>query len=234
MIVVKRKKLSPAATAGIGIAVTLVIAAVGWFLLISPQRSRASAIDGEIAEVQTQIVQARLAAEQAENAQPVRTADLFRLTKAMPSDNDIAGVLLELSKTAGETGIVFEQIVPGPTVAAGTFRAQPIDLVFTGNFYSLSDFLYRLRNLVSVQQGRLLANGRLFSVDKLQFVEADSKFPDIRALLTVSALLYGTGGEPPPSAPAQTTTTDTTQTDTTQTPTEPAPPLEGPSAAGAP
>jgi hypothetical protein len=234
VIVVKRKKLSPAATAGIGIAVTLVIAAVGWFLLISPQRSRASAIDGEIAEVQTQIVQARLAAEQAENAQPVRTADLFRLTKAMPSDNDIAGVLLELSKTAGETGIVFEQIVPGPTVAAGTFRAQPIDLVFTGNFYSLSDFLYRLRNLVSVQQGRLLANGRLFSVDKLQFVEADSKFPDIRALLTVSALLYGTGGEPPPSAPAQTTTTDTTQTDTTQTPTEPAPPLEGPSAAGAP
>ena len=233
MIVVKRKKLSPAATAGIGISVTLVIALVGWFLLISPQRSRASSIDDEIVEVQAQIVQAQLAAEQAESAQPVRTADLFRLTKAMPSDNDIAGVLLELSKTAGETGIVFEQIVPGATVAAGTFRAQPIDLVFTGNFYSLSDFLYRLRNLVSVQQGRLLANGRLFSVDKLQFVEADTKFPNIRALLTVSALLYGTGGEPPPSAPAQTTTTDTTQTDTTQAPAEPAP-VEGPSAVGAP
>jgi hypothetical protein len=234
VIIVKRKKLSPAVTSGIGIALTLVIAAVGWFLLISPQRSRASSIDNEIADVQAQIVQARLAAEQAENAQPVRTADLFRLTKAMPSDNDIAGVLLELSKTAGETGIVFEQIVPGPTVAAGTFRAQPIELVFTGNFYSLSDFLYRLRNLVSVQRGRLLANGRLFSVDKLQFVEADSKFPNIRALLTVSALLYGTGGEPPPSAPVETTTTDTTQTDTTQTPTEPAPPVEGPSAVGAP
>jgi hypothetical protein len=234
VIVVKRKKLSPAATSGIGIAVTLVIAAVGWFLLISPQRSRATSTDDEIAEVQAQIVQARLAADQAENAQPVRTADLFRLTKAMPSDNDIAGVLLELSKTAGETGIVFEQIIPGPTVAAGTFRAQPIDLVFTGNFYSLSDFLYRLRNLVSVQRGRLLANGRLFSVDKLQFVEADSKFPNIRALLTVSALLYGTSGEPPPSAPAPTTTTDTTQTDTTQTTTEPAPPVEGPSAVGAP
>jgi hypothetical protein len=214
--------------------VTLVIAAAGWFLVISPQRSRATSIDNEIAEVQAQIVQARLAAEQAENAQPVRTADLFRLTKAMPSDNDIAGVLLELSKTAGETGIVFESIIPGPTVAAGTFRAQPIELVFTGNFYSLSDFLYRLRNLVSVQQGELLANGRLFSVDKLQFVEADSKFPNIRALLTVSALLYGTGGEPPPSAPAQTTPTDTTQTDTTQTPTEPTSPVDAPSAAGAP
>jgi hypothetical protein len=211
--------------------VTILIALAGWFLLISPQRSRAAAIDGEIADVETQIVQARIAAAQAENAQPVRTADLFRLSKAMPSDNDIAGVLLELSKTAAETGIVFETIIPGPTVAAGTFRAQPIDLVFTGNFYSLSDFLYRLRNLVSVQRGRLLANGRLFSVDKLQFVEADSRFPNIRALLTVSALLYGTSGEPPPSAPVETTTTTTT--DTTQAPTEPAP-VDGPSAVGAP
>ena len=235
MIVVKRKKLSPAATASIGIGVTLVIAAVGWFLLISPQRSRAGELDEEIAAVETQIAQARLAAQQAENAQPVRTADLFRLTKAMPSDNDIAGVLLELSRTAGETGIVFEQIIPGPTVAAGTFRAQPIELVFTGNFYSLSDFLYRLRNLVSVQQGELLANGRLFSVDKLQFVEADTKFPNIRTLLTVSALLYGTGGEPPPAPAPTTTTTDTTQTGTTAEPAEePAAPVDAPSAAGAP
>ena len=233
MIVVKRKRFSPAATAAMGIGVTLVIAAVGWFLLISPQRARAGEIDGEISEVQTQIVQARLAAEQAENAQPVRTADLFRLTKAMPSDNDIAGVLLELSKTAGETGIVFEQIIPGPTVTAGTFRAQPIDLVFTGNFYSLSDFLYRLRNLVSVQQGELLANGRLFSVDKLQFVEADSKFPNIRALLTVSALLYGTSGEPPPSPAPTTTETATTETGTGEAP-ETEPPADDASAAGAP
>lgn len=232
MIVVKAKKLSPAATSAIGIGGVLVVALIGWFLLISPQRSRASSIDVEIEQVEAQIVQARAAAAQAESAEPVRTADLFRLTKAMPSENDIAGVLLELSKTAGETGIVFEQIIPGPTVTAGTFRAQPIDLVFTGNFYSLSDFLYRLRNLVSVQQGDLIANGRLFSVEKLQFVEADSKFPNIRALLTVSALLYGTSGEPPPSAPAETTTTDTTAG--TTTPTEPAEPPVDASATGAP
>jgi hypothetical protein len=234
VIVVKRKRLSPGATAGIGIGVTLLIAAVGWFLLISPQRSRASEIDEEIGALEVQIAQARLAAEQAENAQPVRTADLFRLTKAMPSDNDIAGVLLELSETAGDAGIVFEQIIPGTTVAAGTFRAQPIELVFTGNFYSLSDFLYRLRNLVSVQQGELLANGRLFSVDKLQFVEADSKFPNIRALLTVSALLYGTSGEPPPSPPQTTSEATTTETATTETPDETAPPVDDATAAGAP
>ena len=51
MIVVKRKKVTPATTAAIGIGVTLVIAAVGWFLLISPQRSRAASLDDEIAAV---------------------------------------------------------------------------------------------------------------------------------------------------------------------------------------
>jgi hypothetical protein len=226
---VKKRKLSPAATAGVGVGVTLVVALLGWFLLVSPQRSRAADFDAQIVLVEQQISEARAAALQASDSEPIKAADLFRLTKAMPSDNDIAGVLLELSRVASETGIQFDQIVPQPTLSAGAFRAQPIELVFTGNFYALSDFLYRMRNLVSVQRGRLLANGRLFSVDKIQFVEADSHFPNIKAILGVSAYLYGTSqlaGAPPVSsaAPAGATPTDTTgattPTDTTATTTD--------------
>jgi hypothetical protein len=230
---VTKRKFSPAATAGIGIGFTLVIAAMGWFLLVSPQRSRASELDEKIASVEQQITAARAAQMQAADAKPIRSADLFRLTKAMPSDNDIPGVLLELSRIASETGIVFEQIVPQATLAAGEMRAQPIDLTFEGNFYSLSDFLYRVRNLVSVQRGRLIANGRLFSVEKLQFSEAPSGFPNIRANLTLSAFLYGSGPTAAPPAASTTTSTDTTSTDTTATTTPEAPPAT-PEAAGAP
>jgi hypothetical protein len=230
---VTKRKFSPAATAGIGIGFTLVIAAMGWFLLVSPQRSRASELDAKIASVEQQITASRAAQLQAADAKPIRSADLFRLTKAMPSDNDIPGVLLELSRIASETGIVFEQIVPQATVAAGEMRAQPIDLTFEGNFYSLSDFLYRVRNLVSVQRGRLIANGRLFSVEKLQFSEAPSGFPNIRANLTLSAFLYGSGPTAAPPAASTTTSTDTTSTDTTATTTPETPPAT-PEAAGAP
>jgi len=230
---VTKRKFSPAATAGIGIGFTLVIAAMGWFLLVSPQRSRASELDGKIASVEQQITAARAAQMQAADAKPIRSADLFRLTKAMPSDNDIPGVLLELSRIASETGIVFEQIVPQATLATGEMRAQPIDLTFEGNFYSLSDFLYRVRNLVSVQRGRLIANGRLFSVEKLQFSEAPSGFPNIRANLTLSAFLYGSGPTAAPPAASTTTSTDTTSTDTTATTTPETPPAT-PEAAGAP
>jgi hypothetical protein len=230
---VTKRKFSPAATAGIGIGFTLVIAAMGWFLLVSPQRSRASELDEKLVSVQQQITAARAAQMQAADVTPIRSADLFRLTKAMPSDNDIPGVLLELSRIASETGIVFEQIVPQATLAAGEMRAQPIDLTFEGNFYSLSDFLYRVRNLVSVQRGRLVANGRLFSVEKLQFSEAPSGFPNIRASLTLSAFLYGSGPTAAPPAASTTTSTDTTSTDTTATTTPESPPAS-PEAAGAP
>jgi Tfp pilus assembly protein PilO len=214
---VKKRKLSPAATVAIGVGIVVVIALAGWFLAISPQRSRASDLDTQITEVEAQITQARSAQMEAANYKPIKAADLFRLSKAMPSDTDMSGVLLELSRVAAETGIVFESIVPGATTPVGSFRVQPIDVVFSGDFYSLSDFLYRLRNLVSVQKGRLIANGRLFAVDKLQFVEGDGGFPSIKAVLTVSAFLYGTGAAAATPAVAAPTSTDTTSTDTTST-----------------
>ena len=242
----KKRKVSPAATAVIGVAIALVVAAAGWFLLVSPQRSRAADLQTEIESVEANITQARLAATQAQDVEPIRVADLFRLSKAMPSDIDMSGVLLELNRVAAETGISFEAITPGATTTVGTFRVQPTELVFVGNFYTLSDFLYRLRTLVNVQRGKLNATGRLFSVEQLTFGEGDGGFPEIKASLTVSAYLYGTGptsGAAPAPAPAPTdttsTTTDTTSTTTTGTTTTPspdtppAPPASG-SAAGAP
>ena len=91
---VTKRKLSPTATAGVGAGITLVVALFGWFVLISPQRSHASSLDAEILVVEQQVSDARAAQMQSSSAQPIRSADLFRLTKAMPSDNDIAGVNL--------------------------------------------------------------------------------------------------------------------------------------------
>jgi Pilus assembly protein, PilO len=243
-----KRKLSPAATASIGIAIALAVAAAGWFLLVSPQRARSASLDEEISSVEAQITQARLASVKAGDMEPIQVADLFRLTKAMPNDLDMSGVLLELNRIAAETGISFESIAPAATTTIGTFRVQPTELVFVGNFYTLSDFLYRLRTLVNVQRGKLNATGRLFSVERLTFTEGEDGFPSIKAALTVSAYLYGagptSGAAPapatPPAAATTTTATDTTATTaTTGTETAPspdAPPVapESGSAAGVP
>ena len=89
---------------------------------------------------------------------------------------------------------------PGDSADAGRYMRQPIDVIFEGSFYELSDFLYRVRTLVSVNNGRLRATGRLFTVGTLSFVKAEQGFLQIEATLGIDAYVYGTGAATPPGA----------------------------------
>lgn len=205
-----KKTLSNGQIAAIAGGAALLMIVGGWFLLISPKRSEAAKLEEEIAATQQQLDESRAAAIAAKNAEPIRYADLFRLAKAMPDDSDHSGIVLELNRVASDSGIQFDEIAPGAMLTVTGYRTIPIELKFEGNFFNLSDFLYRLRNLVGVENGRLTATGRLFSVDRLIFDESESGFPEINATLTVSAFLYGSGPAAPAAAATPTTTTTTT------------------------
>ena len=177
----------------------LVVAAGGWFLLISPQRSKAADLDRQIADTHSAIDAAQALTLEAKKGAKIRVADLYRLTKAMPDQVDMAGILLELNQVAAASGITFEQITPAATATPiSGYLAIPITVEFQGNFYDLSDFLYRLRNLVDVRQGTLDATGRLFAIDEVDFAEAPPPpgFPQIRAHLIIDAFVFGTGTAP--------------------------------------
>lgn len=217
----KEKKFSRKAL--IATVAGLVLATLaGYFLLISPQRSKAKEVQGQIEQTRREIEQLRLASRQVQKVAPIRVADLFRVTKAMPDEIDMPGVLLQLNRIASDSGIRFESITPQGLGQGSGYQTQPISLVFQGNFYELADFLYRVRSLVGVQSGKLSATGRLFVVETLDFAESEKKFPQIRATLTVSAFVYGTGVPavaPPVTPPTETTTTsDTAQGETTPAP----------------
>jgi Tfp pilus assembly protein PilO len=191
------KNLPKPAAIAIVVVVLLLVTAVGYFLLISPQRSKSAELAQEAQSVETQIQARRIDNAQARNIEPIRVADLFRVTKAMPPTDDMPGMILELNRIARQTGIRFESITPQEAADAGGYLRRPIDLVFDGNFYELSDFLFRLRSLVRVRGGQLEATGRLFTVNSLNFVESQRSFPRIKATLNVNAYVYGTGGTTP-------------------------------------
>lgn len=200
-----KSKPSAAIIAGIVVGL-LVYALAGYFVLISPQRGKAASLKKETAATQQQIEQYRTLAAQAKATPPIRVAELFRLTKAMPDTIDMPGVLLELSRVARESGIEFDSISPqGPSAATG-YSSFPITLEFDGNYYELADFLFRLRSLVRVHEGRLDAQGRLFVVDTISFSESEHSFPRIKASLQVHAFVYGdaTSAATPAAAPATT------------------------------
>jgi len=217
-------RAKPSAVAIIGVVVGLLVYALaGYFLLVSPQRGKAADLKSKTAATQLQIDQNRLAAAQAKATPPIRVAELFRLTKAMPDSVDMAGVVLELSHVARGSGIEFASITPQGAAAATGYSSIPITLEFDGNYYELSDFLFRLRNLVRVQAGQLDAVGRLFVVDAISFSESTRSFPQIKASLTVHAFVYGdVSTTAPPATPTTPGATTTTPATTTTAPTPPA------------
>ena len=151
----------------------------------------------------------------------------------MPDRADIPSILLQLSEISAETGVTFQSITPHDPVQLGAYQQVGIDLIFQGHFYDLSDFLYRLRNLVGVHQGVLAATGRLFSVDGIQLDEGELLFPEVKATLTVSAYVFGDG-----TLTIAPTFTDTSATTTPATPapgaTTPVTPAPAPATPAAP
>jgi Tfp pilus assembly protein PilO len=228
---VSKKKLPQPAQIAIAVVAVLLLGLVGYFALVKPQKGKAVDLSAQIAEQDKQIGDARVLLAKSKGAEKVRVADIFRLTKAMPDQADEAGIILELTNAARQSGIEFQSISPQGATALSGYQVVPIDVVFQGNFFQLTDFLFRLRNLVDVRRGALAAGGRLFTVDSVEFQEGELKFPQIAASLTVDAYIYGTGStvSAPPQTPAPAgtatpgsttsgTTTSTTTTSTTTTP----------------
>jgi type IV pilus assembly protein PilOP len=209
-----KQRLPLAAQIGLVVLGVLVLGVAAYFGLVSPKKAEAGRLQTEIDATQVQIDDYTAKSLAAKGQPKIRSADLFRLAKAMPSQADMSGVLLQLNQTAADTGITFRSITPRNSVPISGYQAVPIQLEFQGNFYSLVDFLFRLRNLVDVEHGQLNATGRLFAIDTLGFNEAQEGFPQISATLVVDAFVYGTQT---PATATPTTTTATTSTTTTAT-----------------
>ena len=223
-----KRKLSPRTLYVLVGGALLLYFLFGWFMLVGPKRSEAAKLKEEATTVETVLASARAASARDDDAQPIAVADIFRLATAMPSVPDMPGILLELSRIAQETGIEFNSITPQASTVTGSFQTVPIGVTFDGNFYELSDFLFRLRTLVGVRRSELQATGRLFAVDAIDFAESPDGFPEISANLTIDAYVYGTAApasQLPPADPAATAEG--------QTPTTPPADPSGAEAAGA-
>lgn len=218
----KGRKISSKAAVGLIIGGDLLLLLVGWFLLISPQRTTAASIVQATAAAEVQLEGAKRPVVPVKPAaavvQPkIETANLYNLAKAMPSTVDQPNLLLEIDQIGRSAGVSVSSIAfaaPQPSLADG-FSTVTINLTFKGDFYSVTDLLYRLRSLVTVRNGALQTSGRLFSVGSVGLTPASSGGA-LTATIAVNAYVYGGAAAAPvvaPVAPAA-TSTDTTATTT--------------------
>ena len=206
-----KRKLSPRALGAIVGAAVLVYAAAGYFMVVSPKKAESARLGEEVAATQVELRDALAASAAQDDTQPIAVADIFRLSTAMPNTPDMQGILVELQRIADETGIRFKSITPQSSLPVTVYQVVPIDVAFDGSFYALSDFLFRLRTLVTVRRGELHAAGRLFSVASVDFAESDRGFPLLSAALKLNAYVYGldtAGSAVPPPAETPPATTE--------------------------
>jgi hypothetical protein len=218
-----RGKKTPKGTAiALIIAGDLILLVLGWFLLVSPQRATAKSNAQATQATLSQIEQVKLAATKASEpvVQPkqpeIRTAYLYKLSKAMPLTTDMPNLLLELNQVVRSTGVELSSISPAPTDP--TTGATLITLSVSGDFYSITDLLYRLRTLVAVRNGGLEVSGRLFSITSVGLTPSGTG-RILNATLTLDAFTFGAAAQAAsaaaPPAPVDTTGTSTGATTTT-------------------
>jgi Tfp pilus assembly protein PilO len=210
----KLGKLQGKSAIGLIIGGDLLLLLLGWFMLIGPQRATVATIVQATAAAEVQIQAAKQPVKIVKPTavvQPeIKTADLYSLAMAMPSTADMPNVLLQLDQIARSSGVKLSSISPGPSTPTGAFNTLAINLAFSGDFYSLTDMLYRVRSLVSVHNGALDTSGRLFSIDSVGLTPTGIG-TDLNATVVVNAFVYGAQPATPEAAPVVApTSTDTT------------------------
>lgn len=216
----QRLKLSKGAAVAAIVAGDLLLLILGWFMLVGPQRATAKSIARSALATEVQVEQAKAPAAQANpTVQPkqpeIRTAYLYKLSKAMPMTQDMPNLLLELNQVVRSSGAQLSSISPAAPDVTGT---SSITLSVSGDFYSLTDLLYRLRNLVAVHDGALEVSGRLFAVQSVGLTPTGAG-RELDASIQLNAFTFGSASTTPagaaPVAPADTSTTTTTSETTT-------------------
>ena len=204
---------SPKGKIGAGVGGVLLAVAAVWFLLVAPQRAKATELDTQVGVSRTELSQRKLGLALPSADVTIKPSDLYRLTKALPNTTDMAGILLDVDRLAGRNELEFSSIAPGAELLGTGFVQQPLSVVVQGRFGNVSRFLGDVRTLVRVRKGRLDARGRLYSVTRVDITQPgeDLKFPLVRATVVLNAYTFSA---PAPTTPAPSTTADSSSNGT--------------------
>jgi len=211
-----------------GVALVAILAGA-WFLLVSPLRTDIADTNAAIAEQKVKLseAEAKLAQAQTTRAEGQKNqARLMELAKMVPQADQVPSLLVQIQDLADQSGIDFISISPGDPDEAGGFQIIPLTLSFSGSYFNLSDFAYRVEQLCA-GPGRLMTvksvqlkidTAATTSADSGATTEADADAPAVLGdspVLNVSMTLYAfsmdqsTAGAPTASASATANNTTT-------------------------
>jgi hypothetical protein len=193
----------------------LASAAAYWMLALSPKREQATKLSASITKKQGDLTAAKTELATYEHAKAGYKANytlIARLGKAVPADDDVRSLLVQINSAAGRSKVDFRSIAVGggggappaaaeggstaaptppgaTTVGSAGFAQMPFTFSFKGTFFSLGDFIKRVDRFVAVKQQRMDVTGRLMVLDKISLLPDATGFPNIRAQIGATTYL---------------------------------------------
>jgi hypothetical protein len=201
----------------IGLVVAALLVAAAWFLVLAPQRKEASRLSDDVAVERQSLTQAQrdaAAGLAAKRGYDRAYTTVARLGAAVPEDDNVPSLLLQVEQAAEASRIDFRELQvgqgsgaaappvpapatqaatatlpPGAAVGAAGFPTMPFSFTFTGDFFRMSDFIGRLERFLVVNNRRMLVRGRFMTIDGIALIAAPDGFPRIQASVAATAYL---------------------------------------------
>jgi Tfp pilus assembly protein PilO len=175
----------------IGIATLAVLGAV-WFMLVAPEREKASKLGTSVSAASAQLATAESELANARQAQTRYTtayASIVNLGKAVPPSQEVPSLIYQLDQASNQKRVEFNSIVTGasggaagasgsggPSGASATsaatssvFTQMPFTFVFNGGFFDLEHLFQQLNRFTQrTASGSLQISGRLLTVQSVK------------------------------------------------------------------
>ena len=199
-------------------------AAAFWFLALAPKRKEASDLQAKAAKQRASAQQAQqqlVTYQKARDSYKANYAVLARLGKAVPADDDIRSLMVQVDSAAGNTHVDFAKLDVGggaaaasaPSSSSGTastgtlapppgtvpvgssgISAEPFTLSFNGTYFNLTDFFHRLDRFVGVHNPHVSATGRLLRVETISLAPSTRGYPTMTAQVGAATYLVAPSG----------------------------------------
>ena len=201
------------------VAVGLVIALAGWFLLIAPKRAEVAEIKASTetqAQTNMQLQTDIEVLQQQHKDLPEKQAELAALQTKIPVSADLASYIRLMEDLAGKSGVGFTSLSPSEPAPLGgtldpsgalpldTLAAMNIELAITGDYFQITDFMNELETAsrYTLVTGYSITEGTEESAEGLASTDSALSTGDTPLVATVSARIYlvPTASETPDAA----------------------------------
>lgn len=205
----------------VAMLVIVALAVVFWMMLLSPKREEANELGTKIDSAESSLAQHQAEVAEGERARdefPVAYQRLVVLGKAVPANDDVASLLVQVNRLSHGAGSSFRNLTlssagaEAPAATSGA-AASPTEaeasllplgaeigpaglgvmaykVELDGHFFEIADFVKGLDGLVKTKQGNVTVDGRLFTINSF-VLEGDPEvgFPALEGSLSLTNYL---------------------------------------------